>query len=49
MAAQMDADDGVPFFRRAGEKHAVAHEAGIVDHGMEASEAVERLFDHALA
>ncbi len=45
----MDADHCIPFFGGAGEKHAVAHEACIVDHGMKRAEAVEGLLDHALA
>lgn len=42
VAAQMHAQDGIPLVGRAGDKHAIAHEAGIVDHGMEVAEPVER-------
>ncbi|MNE15370.1 hypothetical protein D3C80_1082770 [compost metagenome] len=48
MAAQVDAQHGVPFLGRAGDEHPVADEAGVVDHGVQVAKGVERRLDHAL-
>ncbi len=49
MAAQMDADDRIPFLDRHVENHAVAQNAGDVHQDVELAEFLDRLVDQTLA
>ena len=49
MAAQMDANDRVPFLDRHVEDHAVAQDAGDIHEDIELAEFLDRLIDEALA
>ena len=49
MPTQMDPRHRIPFLRGAGNEHAIAHEAGVVDDRVERAECVERGLDDALA